>query len=240
MPLNFRGVLNIINRANFGSSGSYTRFAADGRQTMVGEAMVYKDLWLPAAQWYGIEPNQWCNVFNASVSSATCTPSLRPLAANFGKDSGSTVQLPVLSASAGTNTDSRASTSFIAPSDAATSGSVEATLYFTSKLAMATTGSMEVFRLRYQYIGPGGSPGLLTSESGSILYGGSYAGLGNGVIEAWDLGMLPAFSYSASPLVLLELALEQSNACCMAGSAEESIIGLRLRYESNALGSQSQ
>jgi len=236
MPLNWRGVHNFINRANLGSSGSYTRFAADGRQTMVGEAMVYKDLWLPAAQWYGIEPDQWCNVFNASISSATCTPSLRPIGANFGKDSGSTVQLPVLSASAGTNTDSRASTSFIAPSDAATSGSVEATLYFTSKLAMATTGSMEVFRLRYQYIGSG-SPNL--TDSGSILYGGSYASLGNGVIEAWDLGDLPSFSYSASPLVLLELALEQSNACCMAGSAEESIIGLRLRFRSDALGSQA-
>lgn len=236
MAINFRGVVNFLGRINHGSSGSYTRFAADGRQTMVGTAAVYKDLWIPASAWFGIEPNQFTMVSPITNTAASPNNIPRPFAANFGKDSGSTVQIPALSASAATNTDSRAGTTFIAPSDAATSGSVEATLFFTSKLAMATAGSMEVFRLRYQYIGSGSAN---LADSGSILYGGSYAGLGNGVIESWDLGDLPSFSYSASPLVLLELALEQSNGSCMAGSAEELVLGLRLRFLSDALGAQT-
>jgi hypothetical protein len=133
-----------------------------------------------------------------------------------------------MSASAGTNTDSRMATTFIAPADAATTGSVEAKLYFTSRLALATAGSMQVFRVHYEYLGTSGSAEL---GSGSILYGGSYSGTGNGQLEVWDLGDLPSFNASSSPFVMLQLTLEQSNASGMSGSAEEDIFGMKLRYQ---------
>jgi len=238
MPLTWRGLLNFTGIARFGSSGSRTQFAADGRQTMDGTARVYKSIWLPATQWYGIEPNQFANPFNATATTAGSTPTVRPYGANFGSAAGSTVQMPVMSASAGTNTDSRMATSFIAPQDAATTGSVQAKLFMTTKVAMATTGSMQVYRLNYQYIGSTGSPNL--SDSGSILYGGSMASAGNGALEVWDLGNMPSFSSAASPLVMLQLTLEQSNGSCMSGSAEDQIFGIRLSYVADSLGAQSE
>lgn len=234
MSFKIRGRGLFTGRMRVGSSGSYTNQASDGRQTMVGAAKVYKDIWLPATMWYGIEPDQFANPFNATATTAGSTPVVRPLAMNFGSAGGSTVQMPVMSASAGTNTDSRMATSFFAPPDACTTGSVECKLYFTTKVAMANAGSMQVYRLHYDYLGTGGSAGL---DSGSILYGGSMAGVGNGLLEVWDLGDIPSFS-AGSPFVALQLTLEQSNGSCMAGSAEDQLFGLRMRYVADSLGAQ--
>ena len=143
---------------------------------------------------------------------------------------------PVMAASAATNVDSRMATSFLAPQDADTSGSVEVKLYFTTKLEMATAGSMEVWRLHYDYMGTGGSPGL---DSGSVLYGGSMATVGNGLMEVWDLGDMDSFSVASSPLVFMQLTLEQSNACCMAGSSDTAVLGIGLKYQVASLGTQS-
>ena len=229
-----RRILLATGGARPGSGTNYTDFSTTGRETMVGTARVFKDLWLPATAFYGIEPNGFANAFNATATAAACTPSVRPFAMAFGSAAGSTVSMPTLAASTAADVDSRAAAMFFAPSDADTAGSVTATLYYTTKLAMATAGSMQVFRLNYTYIGSAGSaPG---GVSGSILYGASMATVGNGLVEAQALGSLPSFNAAASPVVGLQLTLEQSNACGMAGSPEESIFGLRLRYVANALG----
>jgi hypothetical protein len=230
-------LINNIGQTRMGSSGSYVQIAKDGRLTLAGSARVYKSLWLPATQWYGIEPNSFANPFNATATSAGSTPTVRPYAADFGSAAGSKVSIPVMSASQATNLDSRMATSFIVPQDAATTGSVQPKLFFTTKVAMATAGSMQVYRLNYQYIGSTGSPNL--TDSGSVLYGGSMASTGNGKMEIWDLGDLPSFNAAASPLVLLQLTLEQSNGSCMAGSAEDQILGMRIDYQADALGAQS-
>lgn len=237
MPLKWRGLQYFVGKVRFGSSGSYTQLTTDGRQTMVGAAKVYKTLWLPAPVWYGQEPDQFANTFNATLASAGSTNTVRPWDADFGKDSGSTVSIPVMSADCAEDDDARMSTGFIAPADAATTGSVEAKLYFTTKLAMATTGSMEVYRLRYSYLSSAGSPEL--GVTGSLLYGGSMVTTGNGKLEVWDLGDMASFNIAASPFVLLELALEGSDASCMGASPEDSIIGLQLKYVAENLGTQT-
>jgi hypothetical protein len=203
---------------------------------MVGAAKVYKDLWLPANDWLGITPDQFANPYNVDFSSAGSTTTTATQEAAFGPAAASPALIPVMAASAGANTDSRMATCFLAPADAATTGSVECKLYFSSLLAMATTGSMQVYRLHYCYLGTGGSPEL--GNGGSILYGGSMATTGSGKLEIWDLGDMPSFSVAASPLVLLQLTLEQSNASGMAGSAEDFIYGMKLRYVSDNMGVQ--
>lgn len=236
MPLKWRGLHYYVGKVLFGSSGSYTQMAADGRQTMVGASKVYKTLWLPATQWYGQGGEQFVNPFNTTETTAGSTPVVAPWSGDFGKAAASPALIPVMTASAGTNTDSRMATTFIAPLDAATTGSVEAKLYFTTRLGFDTTGCMQVYRLRYCYLGSAGSPEL--GVSGSLLYGGSMSTTGSSKIEVWDLGDMASFSSSTSPLVLLELALEQSNASCMAGSAEDDVLGLQLKYVSDNLGAQ--
>ena len=222
---------------DFGDGTNKTVISGAGRQTMAGTARARKTLWIPATDWLGIEPDQFANAYDASFTSATCTPAIRPYSMNFGSAAGSTVQMPALSASAATNTDSRAATIFIAPSDADTTGSVAVQLYYTTKVAMATAGSIEVWRLHYRYLGASGSPDLL--PSGSILYGASMTTVGNGRMEIKSLGNIPSFNFSSSPLVALQLTLEQSNASAMSGSAEEQIFGLLLTYTACALGTAS-
>lgn len=224
-----------VEQVRVGSSGSYTQLESDGRQTMVGAAKIYKDIWLPATVWYGIEPDAWVNPWNAAQTSNTCTPIVRPMDMNFGSAAASPAYLPVISSCVAENKDARLATSFIAPTDAATTGSIECKLFFTSKNEMTSTGCMQVFRVHYQYLGTSGSPNL--ADSGSVLYGGSMATSGCSALEIWDLGDMPSFS-STSPFVLVQLTLEGSNASAHAGSPEVDIFGLKLRYVSDNLGSQ--
>ena len=237
MPRKERQHTYNTSQQEFGDSSNKTVITSAGRQTMAGTARARKTLWIPATDWFGIEPDQFANAYNVSITSATCTPTVRPFGMNFGSAAGSTVQMPVLSASAATNTDSRAAAIFIAPSDADTTGSVAVQLYYTTKVAMATAGSIEVWRLHYRYMGASGSPDLL--PSGSILYGASMTTVGNGRMEIKSLGTIPSFNFSSSPLVALQLTLEQSNASAMSGSAEEQIFGLLLTYTACALGTAS-
>lgn len=236
MPMNFRGIINFLGQTKHGSSGSYTQFAKDGRQTMTGTAKVYKDLWIPATSWLGIAPGQFANPYNANFTSAGSTSIVATQEAPIGPAAGSPALIPVMSASAAANEDSRMATVFLAPADAATTGSVEVTLYFSTLLAMATTGSMQVYRLHYCYVGAAGSPEL--GNGGSILYAGSMATTGSGKLEIWDLGDINSFSVASSPLVFMQLTLEQSSASGMAGSAEDFIYGVNLRYVSDNLGVQ--
>ena len=221
-----------LAQATVGGTSNYSKYDTAGRLTMLGTAKVYKDIWLPAAQWYGIEPNQFASAFNANAAVAGSTNTVRPFGMTIG-ESGSTAQIPVLSASSAENKDARASTTFFAPPDAATTGSVECKLYFTTKLAMATSGCSQVFRLDYDYIGTGGSGDLLSGSS--IEYAGSMSTVGLGLLEVWDLGDMHSFS-AASPFVALQLVLANSSGSASAGSPEESIFGLKLRYVADSLG----
>lgn len=229
-----RRLLRAMGGGRLGSGSNYTDWNTSGRQTMAGTARVYRDLWLPAAAWYGIEPNQFANAFNATAATATCTPIVQPMTIYAGAATASPFQVPVLAASVAENKDARAGTVFLAPTDAASSGSVQCHLYYTTDLELATTGSMEVFRLHYNYWGSAGSN--VGGTSGSIVYGASMATTGCGALEVQDLGDIPSFNVSSSPFVALQLTLENSNASAMSGSPEERIFGLRLRYVADSLG----
>lgn len=205
--------------------------------TMEGTGRVRKQLWIPATDWYGIEPNQFANAYNATVTAAGSTPSVCPVGVAFGSAAGSTVQIPALSASVAENKDARAATVFMAPTDADTTGSVSVDLVYTTQVAMATTGSMNVFRLHYNYTGDSGEG--VGGTSGSILKGASMTTVGGGKWEVENLGTMPSFQYTASPIVMLQLTDEGSSASYQSGSSENSILGLRLTYTACALGTAS-
>jgi len=228
------GGAQIYGGVRTGTTSHYTNVSTTGRQTMVGTARVRKTMWLPATDFYGINPLQFANAYLAVTAVAGSTTSVNPEGVDFGKGSGSTVQIPTLSASAAVNTDARAAIAFLAPSDADTTGSVAATLYYTTELAQATTGSMVIFRLNYNYTGTSGSD--TGGVSGSTLTGASMTTIGNGKWEVQSLGNMASFNYAASPICMIQLTDEGSSASYNSGSPETKILGLELTYTANSLG----
>ena len=226
-----------MSGGRFGDNDDYTDIGTTGRQTMAGTARVRKSIWLPATQWYGISPDQWANANGATEATGGSPVVVRPLAMNFGSAAGSTISMPALSASGAADVDYRAATMFFAPTDADTTGSVAVQLLYSTKVAMATAGCMQAWRVHHIYLGSGGSAQL--SNSGSILYGASMSTIGNGKLELKSLGNIPSFKATASPIVALQLTLEQSSASGMAGSPEELVLGMLLTYTACALGTVS-
>ena len=216
------------------TTSDYVDISACGQVILAGSARIYKDLWLSATQFYALEPSGFANTFNATAAAAGSTPTVLPWQVYAGEAGASPYMVPVLAGSSAENTDARAWTCFYAPIDAASSGSVSAHLYWTSHAEQATTGSMVVWRLHYNYLGTGGS--AVGGSSGSILYGASMVGTGSGKLEVSSLGNIASFRVAASPLVLLQITLEGSNASQMAAAGAEDIIGLRLRYIADILG----
>ncbi len=224
--------------AEIGSSGCYMKFAGDGRQTMTKMARVYKDLWFPAQMWYGNEPNQFANAFNATLTSATCTPTVLPKNVYGGidtTDGASPIVVPTLAASLAENKDGRAALCFIAPNDAASDVSSCVVLYYTTSDAR-TALDIQPWVVRWQYFGAGTSD--VGGVSGSITYGASMASTGSGKLEIQTLGSTMSAFRSASPFVVLELELLGSNASSYAAAPQEQIYGMRIRYVAENLGTQ--
>ncbi len=233
--LKFRAKVRGTGGVRAGTSGSYTDLAADGYQTMVGAAKVYKDLWIPATQFWGLQPNGFAN-WQGGGTSITGSTSAAVVMEVYGlKGTGSPALLPVVAASVAENADARMSTTFFAPPDAATSGCSTVHLYW-STAAHDTTGSMEVWRLRYLYTGTSGS-GAGAGVTGCALKATCCVTTGCGHIEVVTLGSMNAFS-QASPFCVMEIGLENSNASAMASAPDENIIGVRVRYIANSLGAQ--
>ena len=220
-----------------GSADNYTDFDSSGRQSMAGTGRVYGDIWLPAQVWYGVEPDQFANAFDATITGATCTNALLPRNISGGEAAASPIVVPTLAASVAENLDARAATAIFAPPDAASSGSSNVYLYYTTSgvTAKTTTGCIQAWRVHWQYFGSSTSD--VGGVSGSFLYGASMASTGSGKLEIQTLGQINAFR-SASPLVVLQLTLEGSNASSYAGAPDEQIYGARIRYVRENLGVQ--
>jgi len=227
-----------MTKHRVGSTSHYTNFDSAGRQTMAGTARVRKTMWIPATDWYSIM--DITNAFNAQLAATTGTTVACPVGLAYG-DSGSNPQVPALSSGVACGKDARAATVFLAPLDADTSGSITMKLYYTTRLAMATAGSVQVFRVHRQQVGSAGSPEV--GNSACVLTAAAMTGVGKGVMEIASLGSFVAFQRAASPLQFLELAIENSSTSSQAyisdGSSEEVILGLEIEYTACALGASS-
>lgn len=221
--------------ARFGGTSDYLDISSRGRLTMAGSGRVYRDLWVPATQWVGIEPKQFVNAFNANTGNAC--PIHLPYGMDFGNDAASAVQVPVLGASNAASTNARAAAVVFAPPDAAPTGSVAVWLLYTTKLAHGSAGSQQVFRVHSIRLGTGGSALGTLTPGASCVRALTMATVGGGKIESASIGLIDSFS-QASPLTLLQLVLESNHTTCglVGASAEEQIFGVRLRYLVDSLG----
>ena len=231
----FRRKVLLTGGEDIGGATNRSRLDTSGRLTMEGTARNYNDLWFPATVWYGIEPNGFANAFNATATAATCTPSVLPKNIYGGEAAGSPIAVPTLAASTVENKDARAALCFVAPADAASSGSTSVVLYYTTADAIAESGCVQVWRYHWQFFGSATSD--VGGKSGSFVYGASMATTGSGKLEIQTIGTMNAFA-AASPFVVLQLTLENSNACAMASAPNEQVYGMRLRYIAENLGAQ--
>ena len=238
MARSIRQIAYSLTRHRVGSTSHYTNYDAAGRQTMVGTARVRKTKWIPASDFYSIL--DITNAFNAQLASSTCTTVTCPMALAYG-DSGSNAYPPALSSGVACGKDAHAATVFLAPLDAATTGSITMKLYYTTRLAMDSTGSVQVFRVHRQQVGSAGSPEV--GNSACVLTAAVMAGTGLGVMEINSLGTFASFQRTASPLQFLSLAIENtstsSQAYILDGSSEEAIFGLEIEYTADTLGASS-
>ncbi len=218
--------------ARYGSASNYTDVSNAGRQTMAGTARVYKDIWLPAQLWYGQEPDQFANAFDATAVSAGSGNTVKVKNIYGGGAATSPIQVPTLAASCAQDTDANAATAFFAPPDAASSGSVSATLFYTTAGAR-TIGNIQAWRLNWQYFGTSTSD--VGGVSGSLLYAASMVSTGSGKLEIQELGNIASFR-RASPFCVLQLKLEGSSASSYAAAPGEQTYGLKLRYIAENIG----
>ncbi len=234
MPRLVRHKLVATGGARFGSSTNYTDIASDGVQTMVGTARDYGQIWLPAQVWYGQQPNQFANVVDAEGVASGSLHVVLPKSIYGGKAAASPINVPTLAASPGTkDLDCRAATAIFAPPDAASSGSSTLTLYYTTSNAKSTAGSIQAWRVNWQYFGSSTSD--VGGLSGSILYGASMSSTGSGKLEIQTLGQIHAFR-SSSPMCVLQLTLEGSNSSAYDATPTEQIYGMEIRYIREKLG----
>lgn len=241
MARNVRQTTYNLTEQYVGSTSHYTYTGSTGHQAMAGTARVRRSIWIPATDILGVVPDQWVNAYNVNFTSATCTSVALPLSLAYG-DSGSNPQVAALSCCATCGLDARAAAIVVAPTDADTSGSVQMNLYYTTRVDMDETGCAQVFRVHWQQVGSAGSPEV--GNSTCRVIGGSMVGQGLGVMEVLSLGTYASFQRTASPMVFLQLTVENSNASSYlykadSGSCEEAILGIELIYTACALGASS-
>lgn len=194
------------------ASANYTDFDTAGRQTMGGTARVYKEVWLPANVWQA------------------------PAAASAHALSGSRYQLTggpyniVSWSPSSTTCDMKLDTTFVAPLDAASSGSVLAIAECLVNTNL-TTASNTGFKLGYNYVNAAASATTSGSVSGAVGVSASLAVSGrvSGSIQNID-------SFAAGGQ-LVHLRLSMLTGTCGAG-ANVDFLGLRLRYVADSLGTQ--
>jgi hypothetical protein len=224
----------LIGGARIGSNTNRTDFGTDGRQTMEGTARVYKDKLLVPAD------------FRATYAGGELTTGsiLMDVSASImAHQAGSGLAIDALVASA-TSSSPRYSVARInVPTDAETSGSIQPFVDFTVHDTMATAGSSLVFHIGAAYLKKGtyNSVACAIRTAACVEVAASYGVAASGQFMTASLPYLPSFG-SADQMVLIAAGFDDNDAnasaAADAGSAV-AILGVRLRYLADKLGSQS-
>jgi hypothetical protein len=236
MPDSFkaRRILRAPNKAHFGGDSNYTEFDNAGRQTMGGTGRIYRDIWIPADDFV----TSGTAVGNEAIfqaGSMISTSILIDLSGSIFADTqaGATpvqVMTPQVDI---TGSVQHIVTTFPVPPDADTTGSIGCHLLWTAHDTHATAGSVFVFKAGLGYLSSSAAARTAASTSTCATY--NYTA--SGVIHETDLGDLPSFGADDVAGVLV-LAQDQTDAADTGGSGQ-AIIGAKLRYVANSLGTQS-
>ena len=234
-----RRLLRATQGAEVGDGGktNYTDFDTAGYQTMAGTARVLKTLWIPAGDFYTDSGSTvgGGQTFTAG-SMTTASIGFNVGASILGQvNAGSAMGLKVLTPAANVTGSPTFANAFVRrPLDAATSGSIECLVSWTTVSDNATSGCCYAIKVGMVYLPSGSTP----RTAASIITVGSYAAVaaGSHFYES-DVGDLP--SWGANDVGgILYLMSDQTTASDTGGS-NIGFLGVTLRYLSDRLGTQS-
>ncbi len=239
MSFRVRRLLKGTGGARIGTSASYTNFGVDGRQTMVGAARVKKDQWIPAP-----------NFFLDSASTAngkyftTGSMALVSKAIAFSKGSASVFSgcfsgcatFPVMTNEAASVTTAMfvfATTVVPKPLDADTSGCIEVRQVWTVLDERLTANCSMAFKVGAAYLTSSAS--LRTAAC--IESAASYPSTGASTFVETSIGNLQSWGSNDIGMVLTA-GMDWSSGSTSNGSGF-AILGYKLRYVANTLGTQA-
>lgn len=224
----------LIGGVRMGSNTNRTDVGTDGRQTMVGTARNYRDLFIAPAAFR--DTHAGGEILTGSVL-MNVSGSIMAHAA------GSGLAVDALTASA-TSSSPRYTVAVVpVPLDADTSGSLQPFVDFTSHDTFANAGSSFKFHVGAAYFKGGtlNSTACAIRTAACVEKAASYSAAASGQFMSASLPYLPSFG-SADTMLAVVVGFDDNavngSAAADAGSAV-AILGVRLRYLANKLGSQS-
>lgn len=232
-----RRLLRAMSGAEIGDGGktNYTDFDTAGRQTMLGTAKVYRDLWLPATAFYVAAASPPLDMLATTGSMHSASMTLDVSASIFGGSTGAgqtagSVVLPTIMPAATVNASPTfACTTFAKPLDADTSGSISCRVVWTAS-PMGTTGSVFAIIAGLTYL----SSSAAARTAASVGACPAYNYTAGCIVHETNLGNLPSFG-SGDVAAVLTLAHGMDQAEDTAGSGI-AFLGAKLRYVANSLG----
>lgn len=239
MGLKFRRQVRGTGGARFGSSGSHLNIAQDGRQTMEGAARVYKDIWVPAPNFFlhaASAPNGLVFTDGSMMLTYKTIAFSKGSASVFSGLTAGCAYIPVMTnaaASPGSGASLVFATTVVPkPTDAATTGCINVRQIWGVTDTRLTSNSSMAFVVGAAYLTNGAS--LRTAASCGTA--GSHPSTNASVFSETSLGYLPSWGENDTALVLTA-GMDWASSSTSNGSGF-AILGYKLRYVANSLGTQ--
>ena len=239
-----RRLLQALGGTKFGSSTNYTGISTSGYQTQVGTARTYKEIWVPATNFGVYSSSAASSVTSACGNVALTNKNLSMSGSIFSGCQSASILIPMLTATGASGAVGAsmlyATATLPRPLDADTSGCINVRLVWTwSSITDAvplTSNSCFSFKAGMAYIADAASMRSAASCGAAASYGGATST--SSLFHEVSLGNLP--SWGAANLVgVLTVGVDGSIAASNTGGSSWGILGAKLRYVANSLGTQT-
>ena len=239
-----RRLLQALGGTRFGSSTNYTGISTSGYQTLVGTARTYKEIWVPATN-FGVYSSSAASSVNSACGNVALTNKALSLSGSiFSGCQSASILIPMLTATGASSVVGAsmlyATTTLPKPLDADTSGSINVRLVWTwasvTDAVPLTSNSCFSFKAGMAYL----TNATFFRTAASCGATASYAGATStsSIFHEVSLGNLP--SWGANDLAgILTVGVDGSIAASNTGGSSWGILGAKLRYVANTLGTQT-
>ncbi|MBU0598848.1 hypothetical protein KKF61_07750 [Patescibacteria group bacterium] len=231
------GDATVTASATFGGASDYMSFAASGatapgRGTLAGKARVLKDVFLRPSDFRDAASSENQDILRSSCLLFDVSGSI------FAGTAGSSLAVPMLAASANvTGSKYSAVAVFNVPTDADTTGCVIPIIEWTMHDLHANAGSSTAFYVGAAYLQGGMNVACAIRTAACVEYAASYNATASGELQSACMPAIPSFGAN-DKLMAVQVGWDPSSGSDASGSAA-GILGLKLRYVSNAFGAQS-
>lgn len=236
-----RRLLHALGGGRIGSGSNYTDISTTGYQTMAGTARTYREVWIPAAQFgvYSSSGMTACAIHSACGNVALMNKSNVVSGSIFSGSQAACMLIPVLTPVGASEVVGAsmiyATTVLPKPLDADTSGCLNVRVIWTwMDPPPLTSNSCFSFKAGMGYIRTGSSFRTAASVGATASYGATNA---SSYYET-SLGNLPSWG-STDLAGVFTLGVDATVAASNTGGSAWGILGAKMRYVANSLGTQT-